>query len=157
MAVDYTIIQPVRQRFGDADFGGWEENQVELEAPFVGRSKDFPFSCPNVDAGQMAVLQFESFGLSSRSNVIEVNGFAVPGGLTPGAPLLTPYDLASFWKAHSLLVPANVLADQNVLHIDSVDLLDDEDNLDNFIVDNVVIFFKTRGRVVGGIGEAAAE
>jgi hypothetical protein len=150
MAVDYTVIQPVRQRFGDTDFGGWEESQVELEAPFVGREKEFPFSCPNIDSGQMGVLQFESFGLTSRSNVIEINGIAVPGGLTSGPWWLGQYTTIAFWKAHSLLVPTNMLAERNVLYIKSVDMGDDEGGLDNFIIDNIVLFFKTR--TSGGLG-----
>lgn len=143
MAIDYTVVQPVRQRFGDSDVDWPEEVQVELEAPFVGRSKDYPFSCPNVDASQMGALQFETFGLTSRDNVIEVNGAPVPGGLTPGSFFTGGYDIVRAWKAHSLLVPADVLAEENVLHVESVSLGDDG-GLDNFILDNVVIFFKTR-------------
>jgi hypothetical protein len=145
MAVDYTVIQAVRQRFGDSDFGGWEADQHELEAPFVGRSRDFAFSCPNVDSGQMAVLQLESFGLSTNNNFLDINGVPVPGGLKTATPLVTQVGLYSLWQVHALLVEANVLAEENVLHIESVPLGEGR-GLDNFIIDNVVVFFKTRTR-----------
>jgi hypothetical protein len=158
MALDYTIIQPVRQRFGDGDYT-WELNdEREVEAPFVGRRKEFAFSCPNVDPSQMAALHFESFGLSSSANILEINGVPVPGGLKPARVFVvaggttqgtvTSYGY-SFWKAHALLVEANILGEQNVLHIASV-VIDDDNNYDNFIIDNVVIFFKTRSS--GGLG-----
>jgi hypothetical protein len=163
LATDFTVIQPVRQRFGDTNH---EEFKAELEAPFVGQAKDFPFSCPNVDTAQAGVLQFESYGVTTR-NIIQINDVDIPGGITPGAffALLTQYGVTtplSFWKAHSLLIPANVLTEQNVLHIESVPTLGsftygtEDETFDNFIIDNVVVFFKTRVRIPGGIGEAAA-
>jgi hypothetical protein len=146
MAMDYTVIQAVRQRFGDQSPD--LDAPVELEAPFVGPAKDFPFSCPNVETGQMAVLQFESVGVAAGPfgsgsppfnprNILRINGVDIPGGVTPGQRM--------FWKAHSLLVPANVLTAQNILHIESVQHQHGPGtSLDNFIIDNVVIFFKTR-------------
>jgi hypothetical protein len=84
------------------------------------------------------------------------NDVDVPGWITPGASrqLLTKYGLTTpvaFWKAHSLLVPANVLTEQNILYIESVRTY--SETLDNFIIDNVVVFFKTRVQTPGGIGE----
>jgi hypothetical protein len=89
MAVDYTVIQPVRQRFGDGDYRMELNDEREVEAPFVGRQKDFAFSCPNVDPGQMAALHFESIGLTSDANVLEINGRPVPGGTQTGDGLRT--------------------------------------------------------------------
>ena len=51
-----------------------------------------------------------------------------------------------------LLVDADVLQEQNTLRIGSV-VMDDDNNYDNFIIDNMVIFFKTQSRggpVIGG-------
>jgi len=158
MGVDYTVIQPVRQRFGDGDFR-IEGGNIETEAPFVGRLKDYEFSCPNVDPSQMASLHFESYGLTFNTNILEINGRPVPGGLKPayvtvvaGSGTDTTAYTYGFWKAHALLVEANVLAEQNVLHVESI-VIDDDNNYDNFIIDNVVIFFKTRtgGGGLGGI------
>jgi hypothetical protein len=150
MAVDYTVIVAVRQRFGDATYSFETSDEQELEAPHIGFAKEFAFSCPSVDPGQIAVLHFESFGVSTSDNLLYVNGVPVPGGIKRGT--LTGVDITerssrsfgfSFWKAHSLLVEANVLKEENTLYIESVKLRD-TDTLDNFIIDNVVIFFKTR-------------
>src|SRR5437868_12001822 len=47
MPSDFTVIEPVRQRFGDQNVREGEQ-QFEREAPFVGQSKDYPFPCPDV-------------------------------------------------------------------------------------------------------------
>jgi hypothetical protein len=49
------------------------------------------------------------------------------------------------WKTHSLLVPANVLRQENVLFVESITGSSGSDaHRDNFILDNIVVFFKTR-------------
>jgi hypothetical protein len=167
MPSDFTIIQAIRQRFGDSD----PEFDVpqEQEAPFVGVAKDFPFSCPGVDSSQMAVLQLESFGVRAGSfqpfvvqppprNIIRINGVDLPGGITAGAAESVGSSRQNFWKSHTLLVPANVLREQNVLHIEAVrfPLTTNQNNLDNFIIDNIAIHFKLRGSViVGGVLQGA--
>jgi hypothetical protein len=59
MANDFTIIMAVRHRFGDdiPDRMGEDgvDQNVDFQAPFVGRVGEFPFSCPNVDSSQGAV------------------------------------------------------------------------------------------------------
>jgi hypothetical protein len=112
MPIDFIVIQAVRQRFGDV-FTGAEDSLGEPEAPFVGKSKDFPFACPNVSRGEFAVLQFESLGVtapradqpSRPRNILQINGVEIPGRITAGH--------GKFWKTHSLLVPANVLKEVN--------------------------------------------
>ena len=155
MAVDYTVIMSVRQRFGD---NKKEDglNLIETEAPFVGQAKDFPFPCPSVDRSQPAVLQLESLGVSFRG-ILQINGVAIFGGLTAGPGVLnSPVGggLTPTWKTHSLIVQENVLLDQNVLHLEAVSTTDG--NVDDFVIDNVVIHFKTRragpiGPVDGGV------
>jgi hypothetical protein len=151
MAMDFTVIQPVRQRFGDAT-ADLAEIEEEQEAPFVGKSKDFPFSCPNVIRGQTAVLQFESLGVSAGQrqgrprDIVRINGVDIPGGITAGATVeVEDGNRLPFWKAHLLTVAPNVLQEHNILHIESVEIpFGPSTNLDNFIIDNIVIFFKTR-------------
>jgi hypothetical protein len=172
MAVDYTVIQEVRQRFGDSPQDSDFEIPVEMEAPFVGYAKEFPFSCPNVDSSQPAVLHLESLGLSAYygskefpRNTLMINAKDVPGGLTPGAmgrtykvagtpedKVVVPDDFIPYWKAHSLLVPADFLDEQNTLYVEAVKW--GSSGVDHFIIDNVVIFFKTRatGPVIGDVG-----
>jgi len=151
--MNFTVIQEVRQRFGD-EVG--EEEPVEKQAPFVGQSKDFPFACPSVDRASAAVLQFESRGVQSGyfdegpRNIARINGTDIPGGITPGPYWRSEGRQMGLWKGHSLIVPANVLREQNVLHIEAVPVPSLRLHLDNFVIDNVVVFFKTRGSVVGG-------
>ncbi len=159
MSTDYTVIEAVRQRFGDSPDGGlgspgedWDEYPIESEAPFVGRSKDFRFTCPSIDRSQWGVLQFNSLAVSTWDNVIQVNGVGVPGGIHVG-PLwiyLDPHP--PLWNTQSLLVDGSTLQESNVLHIESTD--DGDGNFDDFILDNIVIWFKTHsGRVVRPLSE----
>jgi len=148
MASDFTVIQAVRQRFGDenADLGEIAEEQ---EAPFVGTAKDFPFSCPNVVRGQAAVLQFETLAVSAGKrdglarNILQINGVNVSGRITAGATDEVQGRRLPFWKAHFLLVAPNVLQEENVLHVESVDMQSFSGH-DNFIIDNIVVFFKVQ-------------
>jgi len=149
MAVDYTVILSTRQRFGDNTKEDGM-NLIETEAPFVGRAKDFPFTCASVNRSQPAILQFESMGVSFRG-IIQINGIAIFGGLTAGAGLLNSPSgggLTPVWKAHNLIVHENVLLEQNVLHIEAA--ATQSGNVDDFIIDNVVLFFKTR--TIGPVG-----
>jgi hypothetical protein len=156
MASDFTVIQAVRQRFGG---GPVSEFPFEQQAPNVGNSKDFRFSCPNVNPSEIGVLQFESLGVTAgrfaqERNILQINGVDIPGAITPG-PLQPPSDRTTgerIWKSHLLLVPANVLRDQNVLHIEAISITGPGFNPDHFIIDNVVVFFKTRGTVRDTVG-----
>jgi len=162
MPCDFTVIQAVRQRFGDSDPEG--EIPQEQEAPFVGLAKDFPFNCPAVASSQVAVLQFESFAVDAGRlqvfipnrprNIIRINGVDLPGGLTPGlSRSISTNTHEGIWKSNTLLVPANVLRQQNVLHIEAVriPLTSNQNNIDNFIIDNVVVFFKQGRQTAGGV------
>jgi hypothetical protein len=154
MAVDYTVIMSVRQRFGDNTKEDGM-NLIETEAPFVGQAKDFPFSCPNVARSQPAILQFESLGVSFRGT-LQINGTAIFGGLTAGpGSLVSPVGggLTPTWKTHTLIVHENVLLDQNTLHVEATATTDG--NIDDFIIDNVVLWFKTRG--TGPVGPVGGE
>jgi hypothetical protein len=148
MAVDFTVIQAVPQRFGDAT-PDRSEGLVETEAAFIGKSKDFPFSCSNVLSGEWAVLSFRSRGVSAmtdfgvgNANILQINGVDIPGGMTrdPVAAEATDREMP-LWTTHSLLVPPNVLKEENVLHIESV-RIPQAACLDNFIIGNIVVFFK---------------
>jgi hypothetical protein len=119
MAIDLTVIQPVRQRFGDASTD-LEDSLAEQAPLLVGKSKDFPFSCPNLDREPGAALQFESLGVTAPRaeqqsgpwNVLQFTSADIPGGINPGQ--------GEFWKADSLLVTAKMLNEDNVRHIESL-------------------------------------
>src|SRR5258705_9260143 len=77
MALDFTVVFSVRQRFGDSerdDFG------LETDAPFVGTRKDFTFSCPNVDRSQSALILYQSQGVNERQSM-QINDARVFGGI----------------------------------------------------------------------------
>ena len=147
MGMDYTVIIASRKRFGDNKI---EDSDIETEAPFFGLAEEFPFTCPNVNRAQRAVLQFESQGVGNR-NVVTINGTDIAGGITPGpvevdGPQTSTGPMA-LWKSHCLIVPADLLNDQNVLRIESTKKPLGV-TFDDFVIDNAVVFFKTRDQVV---------
>jgi hypothetical protein len=58
MGMDYIVIQPVRQLFGDEPGSAAAERpmRIDADALYAGVSKDFPFSCPNAAACKAEVL-----------------------------------------------------------------------------------------------------
>jgi hypothetical protein len=81
-----------------------------------------------------------------------VNGVDIPGGITP-ASVEDVGRSQAFWKSHTLLVPGGILREDNVLRIEAVRFptTTNQRNLDNFIIDNVVIHFKTRVKDEGPV------
>ena len=152
MPVDYATVVRVRQRFGD-NKSEPREPQLETEAPFVGTSKEFLFETLKVDQSQDAILQFQSLGVSHPKNLLRINGTDIFGGLSTSVDIGAAGSagkaeftfIRQVWAAHSLLVHPNVLRDQNVLFIEARDFDGGTNgNLDNFIIDNVIVFYKTR-------------
>jgi hypothetical protein len=141
MPSDFKVIMNVRHHFGD--------NDDILVGAFVGRDQDFPFDCPDLDANQDAVLMFESLSIDHDKNSFEVNNEVVSGGL----PISRSND---DWTGNVMLIRPNVLRSTgNVLHIGARDdrgsILG---NVDDFVIDNMVLLYKLRGRpgpvVTGG-------
>jgi len=149
MALDFTVIITVRQRFGDSDA---DDIDQETEAPFVGAEKSYDFQCPNVDPRQQAILLFQCQGANVQQS-LEINGQQIFGGIPSSVELVTIPDplvllARAQWNGNIMLIHEGVLRENNVLRIRAAEL---EDGLDNFIVDNLVVVFKTRPGVVGGI------
>jgi hypothetical protein len=141
MALDFTVVITVRQRFGDNDI---EDTGLETDAPFVGAEKDFEFHCPNVDSRQQALLLFQCMGTNGQQSM-EINGRPIFGGIPAATELLTlPSGIVSHaqWNGNVMLIEPGVLREDNVLRIQAGKLTDD--NLDDFIIDNLVVVFKTR-------------
>jgi hypothetical protein len=131
--MNYTVIATVRQHFGDEpDY---------LPGAFVGQQKNFSFDCPSIDRSQVAVLMFQSLHVSHTSNVFEINGETVSGALP------TNSDDRDAWAGQVLLVRSNVLRTAgNVLHVESrTDSGGTSGDIDDFVIDNVVVFYKTVG------------
>jgi hypothetical protein len=137
MGSDFTVILHQSAHLGN-------EPGVLGPAPFKGPTFDSPpFSCPNVDPSQRAVLLFQTSNVQSAKNVIRINGSDLFGGIPVST---TASDESLIWNGNVALVEANVLkASGNVLHLESRNTSGGGgDNIDDFVIDNVVVFFKTR-------------
>jgi hypothetical protein len=141
MASDFTVIVSVRQHFGDE--ASWLKD-VEPGLLFVGRTKDFHFDCPRVDPGADAVLMFQTRDVDHNKNIIQINpATAQQPTVSGGIPVSPSKDT---WNGNIMLIGRGVLREtNNVLHVEAVS----EDgvlgpDLDDFIIDNVVVLYKTR-------------
>jgi len=138
MATDFTVIVSQRQHFGDQPITFFD---ADIRAAFVGPTKDYSFDCPNVNPGETAVLMFQSRDVArAQSNVFRVNGVDVFGGL-PASPTRDE------WNGNIVLLASRhrLKATDNVLHIEARnDSGGGGGNIDDFIIDNVVIMYKTR-------------
>lgn len=147
MSLDFTVVVRVRQRFGD---GSSDDIGQETSAPFVGREKSYEFACPGVDPDQPAVVLFQCQG-ANRQNSVSINGHNISGGIARSVdqtvvqfPSGDIMDLAvALWNGNVMLVSESVLQETNTLRI-RANIIDGTDNVDNFIIDNVVVLFKTR-------------
>jgi IgA Peptidase M64 len=128
--MNYTVISGIRQHFGD------EEDS--LPGVFVGESKDYTFDCLGVDPTQHAVLMLQTQHVGS-GNIFTINNETVFGGL----PRTT--DDKEAWSAQVLLIAPNTLHSRdNVLHVESrTDSGGTSGDIDDFVIDNVVLFYKT--------------
>ena len=141
MALDFTVVITVRQRFGDNDN---EDVGLETEAPFVGKEKTFEFRCPDVDPRQQAILLFQCQGANVQQS-LEINGQQIFGGIPAAfeiAPIPNQVVSHAQWNGNVMLIHPGVLREDNVLRIRAGEFGDD--NLDDFIIDNLVVVFKTK-------------
>ena len=136
MATNFTVILFQRQHFGNEP-GTF--NDIEPNVPFAGSTKDFSFDCPGVNPSETAFLMFQSRDVDHQKNIFQVNGVDVFGGL-PASPS------RDAWNGNILLIESHhqLRATGNVLHVESRNSSGGSgDDIDDFIVDNVVIVYKT--------------
>ena len=136
MATNYTVVLFSRQHLGN-EAGVF--NDVEPNVVFVGRAKDFPFDCPGINTAEAAVLMFQSRDVDHQRNILRVNGVDVFGGL-PASPARDE------WNGNILLVERRhqLKATGNVLRVEARRADGDSTgDVDDFILDNVVIMYKT--------------
>jgi hypothetical protein len=161
MALDFTIVTDVRQRFGDYARG---ETEAAPDADTrIGLERSFAFSCPSVDRRQFAILLFQTLGVAVRQG-LEINGQTIFGGIAPsidpaarilGPRSESPEDRTTLgtWNGHVMLIHPGVLQENNILRIRAADAT--AANIDDFLVDNVVVVFKTAQQPGGARGGAA--
>ena len=136
MATNFTVILFQRQHFGNEP-GTF--NDIEPNVPFAGSTKDFSFDCPGVNPSETAFLMFQSRDVDHQKNIFQVNGVDVFGGL-PASPS------RDAWNGNILLIEPHhqLRATGNVLHVESRNSSGGSgDDIDDFIIDNVVIVYKT--------------
>jgi len=134
MPTDFAVAINVRQQFGDSSA------RIEPDAPLVGPTKDFDFPTPNVDANAPAVLMFQTRGVNHPRNILQINGQGVFGGIP-----VTPSHAE--WNGNIMLISPGVLrgTGQNTMHIESRNAAGGGGgNLDDFMIDNAVVLYKTR-------------
>ena len=137
MATDFTTVLAQRQHFGN-ERGNF--NDVEPDVMFVGPTKDFEFNCPNVNPGETAFMMFQSRDVDHRRNIFRVNGVDIFGGL-PASPS------RDTWNGNILLIESRhqLKTTNNVLHVEARNGSGGGgSDIDDFIIDNVVIVYKTR-------------
>ena len=161
MALDFTIVTDVRQRFGDYARGD-KESPPEADTP-IGLERSFAFRCPSVDRRQFAILLFQTLGVAVRQG-LEINGQTIFGGIAPsvdpaarilGPRTESPEDRTTLatWNGHVMLIHPGVLQENNILRIRAADAT--ATNIDDFLVDNVVVVFKTAQQASGSRGGTA--
>lgn len=128
--MNYSVIVNQRNHFGD--------EQDFLPGVFAGRRKDFRFDCPGVDPGQQSVLMFQALHVNSEKNVFTVNGQTLFG-------LPTTTEDKKAWAAQVLLVAPNTLRGSgNILHVEArTNSGSPSGDVDDFVIDNVVLMYKT--------------
>jgi len=156
MAGDFTIVISNRVRFGDLKKDPGGEIDHDSDADLLGQSGSFPFLCPGVDSSKQAVLQFVHRGSNqdlpfpvpqpdgglvgiTPEHPVTINGQQLAGGI-PASPVRGQMSL---WSTRLLLIPPQMLRRDNVLRIETK-RLGPNGGLDNFTLDNVVVFYKTR-------------
>jgi hypothetical protein len=155
MALDFTIVTDVRQRFGDYARGE-RESPPEADTR-IGLERSFAFRCPSVDRKQFAILLFQTLGVALRQG-LEINGQTIFGGIAPsldpaarilGPRAESPEDRTTLgtWNGHVMLIHPGVLQENNILRIRAAEAT--AASIDDFLVDNVVVVFKT-GQQAGG-------
>jgi hypothetical protein len=140
MAVNFTVIFSSRQHFGN------EQNIFAFGGEFVGKKKDYTFDCPGVNPNETAVLLFQSYDVTTGRDVFQINGTDVFGGLPVGAPgVQHGSQRENFWLSHVLLVESRhgLKAAGNVLHVESKAATTSGTDIDDFVLDNMVIMYKT--------------
>lgn len=146
MASDFTVLFDDRLHFGSHSGYFDDESicparQLGSAVNFVGTNKTISFETPNIDSNQSAVLMYQSFDVTTPSNVITLNEIEIPDGI----PLDTR---RCAWKSNMhILAPGTLVsARANKLYIEALgESADPTASRDNFVITSAVIFYKTTG------------
>src|SRR5215203_3568088 len=101
MPSDFTVILDRFVHLGN------ESGAFGAGDPSLFKGKDFdapPFSCPNVNPEERAVLFFQSIDVDNTRNVIQINGSNLFGGIPRSS---TDSAVSRIWNGNVALVEAN--------------------------------------------------
>ncbi|MGC2236595.1 MAG: hypothetical protein WA584_10565 [Pyrinomonadaceae bacterium] len=147
MSTDYTVIMVQKHQFGD-DPGIFKN--VESDVTFEGPTMiDVLFDCPNINPALTAVLMFQSRDVEFLRNILRINDVDVPGALAESAAVKpTTSELAGWNGTIQIIDPRhNLKATGNRLHVEARNSGGGGGGeLDDFILDNMVIMYKTLPR-----------
>ena len=105
---------------------------------YVGRSRCYQFNTTGVDGNEPAILMYQAFDVTMSTNVLELNGVALPGGIPVSAQ-------RGEWRNNkTTIAPGILLPDEpNELCIRSAQTDDPSGEVyDNFVIAHVTVFFK---------------
>lgn len=140
------MIIDQRQHFGN--------DPGDHPGAFVGSNKEYPFPCPNVDPREPAVLLFQTLSVTHDRHFIAINSIGATGDpeVFGGIPVSASN---TDWTGNIMLIRPNVLRENNILRLGarasdgSLGGLSGE--VDDFVIDNVVVLFKTKRRALDAI------
>lgn len=147
MALDFSIVMNVRHQFGGDDLN---------EGAYAGNRGSYAFDCPDVDTNAEAILLFQSKGVGKEQS-LEINGTRVYGGV----PVTDSVVARALWgpveaNNHDHLVEAASRAwSGNVMLVGAGTLrtlgneLEIASDGEHFLVDNVVVIFRTESGSLG--------
>ena len=135
MATNFTVILFQRQHFGNEP-GTF--NDVEPNVPFAGAVESRSLRLPERDSSEAAFLMFQSRDVDHPRNMFQVNGIGVFGGL-PASPAREAGTATSCYRT----APPVESGGQRPPCRSSRLARQGGGNIDDFIIDNVVIVYKT--------------
>ena len=144
--MEFVVVERVRARFGSSP---GPSRDSEDTAAWVGPSKTWSFDCPDVDPGAEALVMFQLLGNMASGDRLIINGVDIFGGVPAGgADSITVNDRIikfGIWSAELLIIHPRVLKPAgNELTIEARNYEGGTSNTGNFVVDNIVVQYKTR-------------
>jgi len=113
---------------------GDEEGEVS-GGTFEGATFEKTFGAPNVSPANAAVLMFRTFGVHHPTNIIQINGTDIPGGIEVSS---TGWNTQVAILNPGVLMPTGI----NQLFVESRNAAGGAGgNLDDFLIGHMVLFY----------------
>ena len=161
-----SLITDVRQRFGDMirdeKRAARARTGIEDDAPFVGWRSPSPSAARRSIAASSRCCSPDARRVGAPG--LEINGQTIFGGIAPSVDFESRI-LGSGSEAHQtardralernvMLIHPNVPQENNILRVRAAEMT--AGNVDDFVMDNVVVVFKTGRSAVANTGSVVA-